>query len=70
MDRNMLKHLSQEYKKEYGANVDPAKKVKSKMRMLERIEKTRVNLTSNNDIDIFIDSLMDGNDLTYSTDRD
>jgi len=70
MDQNMLKHLSKEYKSEYGSTIDPSKKVKSKMRMLDRIEKTRVNLTSNHDIDIFIDSLLENNDLSYSTDRD
>ena len=68
VDLNLLKVFSKEFEQENDVK-DLLKNPKTKLKFLEEIEKARKKLTSNEDIDISIDSLAGDCDFERTLDR-
>lgn len=56
LDWNLLRVFAEEYKEENGE--DPLEKPRTIVRLLDEVEKVRRKLTSNEDIEVSIESLM------------
>jgi molecular chaperone DnaK (HSP70) len=67
-DYLIAKHISDIFEKKYGC--DPMSAPKIKIRLMDYIAKIRKTLTVNKEIGLNIDSLMDGEDLTYNLTRE
>lgn len=61
MDYLLLEKLGEEFTKKYG--VDPRKQVRSRLRMLDIIEKQRKVLSANLEATIHLESLLEDEDL-------
>jgi heat shock protein 4 len=68
MDQLLLRIFSQEFKAKYGC--DPETNPKTRLRLLDQIEKTRKLLTANKDTDLHVEALMEDEDLHRKVTRD
>ena len=66
-DYLIAEKLSYEFQKRYG--IDPLDSPKAKISLINAINKSRKTLTVNKEVTISVDSLMDGQDLTYNLTR-
>jgi heat shock protein 4 len=62
-----MQHAGESFKKKYG--LDPTKNVKTRLRMLETIEKQRKILSANIETSVVIEALMEDEDLNFNIQR-
>jgi molecular chaperone DnaK (HSP70) len=67
-DYYLMQHFSNVFQKKYGCN--PMSSVKTRLRMMEAISKTRKILTGNREAGLSIESLMEDEDLNCNLTRD
>ena len=67
-DYLIAQKLSEDFEKQYGSN--PMEAPKCRIRLIDTITKVRKSLTVNKDINIQVDSLMEGEDLVHNLTRD
>jgi heat shock protein 4 len=68
LDYYLMLHFSKVFEKKYGC--DPSSSVKTRLRMMEAISKTRKILSGNREATLSIESLMEDEDLNYNLTRE